>query len=57
VVVPEEGLLLGVVSVPCCEDVISFILPGIQSDCKENDLEQRQIQNGGQTPCFSPAFS
>jgi hypothetical protein len=35
------------VSVPCHKDVISSVLSGIQGDCKENGLEQRQIQNGG----------
>jgi hypothetical protein len=34
VVQPEEGLLLGVVSVPCHGDVISSVFPGIQGDCK-----------------------
>jgi hypothetical protein len=57
VIHPEEGLLLGVVSVPCPEDVISSVLPGLEGDCKENDLAQRQIQNEGEVPCFSPAFS
>jgi hypothetical protein len=54
------GLLLGVVSVPCHEDVknlSSWNPRWLQSDCKENGLEQRQIQNGGQVPCFSPAIS
>jgi hypothetical protein len=43
---PEEGLLLGIVLVPCHEDVISSVFPGIkvvEDDCEENDLEQRQI--------------
>jgi hypothetical protein len=30
---------------------------GSQSDYKENGLEKRQIQNEGEMPCFSPAFS
>jgi predicted nucleic acid-binding Zn finger protein len=36
----EEALLLGVVSCPCHEVVISSVLPGIKDDCKENGLEQ-----------------
>jgi hypothetical protein len=35
------------VSDPCHKDVITSVLSGIQSDCEENGLEQRQIQNGG----------
>jgi hypothetical protein len=38
---------LGVVSVPCHEDVIiclSWDPVWLQSDCKENGLEQRQTQ-------------
>jgi hypothetical protein len=31
---PEKALLLRVVSIPCHEDVISSVLPGIQDDCK-----------------------
>jgi hypothetical protein len=57
VVHPEEGLLLGVVSVPCHKHIIiclSWNPRGLQSDCSENGLEQRQIQNGGEMPCFSP---
>jgi hypothetical protein len=34
VVHPEEGLLLGLVSVPCHKDVIRSVLSGIQADCK-----------------------
>jgi hypothetical protein len=30
---------------------------GLQNDCRENGLEQRQIQNGGEMPSFSPVFS
>jgi hypothetical protein len=33
VVHPEEALLLGLVTVPCHEDVISSVLPGVQGDC------------------------
>jgi hypothetical protein len=37
-----------VAPVHCHKDIISFVLSGIQGDCncKENGLEQRQIQNG-----------
>jgi hypothetical protein len=46
---PKKGRLLGAVSVPYHEDVIclSWNPRRLQSDCKENGLEQRQIQNGG----------
>jgi hypothetical protein len=42
---PEEVLLLEVVSVSCHEDVISSVFSEIQGDCKvtaEIGLEQRQ---------------
>jgi hypothetical protein len=48
---PEESLLLGVLSVPCHEDAFDYFCPfliprWLQGDCKWNDLEQTQIQNG-----------
>jgi hypothetical protein len=54
--VPEllsgEGVLLGVVSVPCHGEVMNHSCPSLiprwlQGDCRENGSEQRQIQNGG----------
>jgi hypothetical protein len=60
VVHADEALLLGVVSASCHEDVIlclSWNPRWLQGDCKENGLEQRQIQNGGQMPCFSSGFN
>jgi hypothetical protein len=41
------GWQVQVALVPCQKDVISSVLSGIQGDCKENGLEQIQIQNGG----------
>jgi hypothetical protein len=48
VVHPEEGLLLDIVSIPCCGDVtcLSRNPRWLQSNCKEHGLEQKQIQNG-----------
>jgi hypothetical protein len=43
------GWQLQVAPVHCHKDIISFVLFGIQGDCKvtkENGLQQRQIQNG-----------
>jgi hypothetical protein len=34
--------------------LLSSVFPGIQGECKENDLDQKQIQNEGEIPCFSP---
>jgi hypothetical protein len=56
VVHPKEGLRLGVISVPYHEDVInhfcsSLIPRWLQSDCRENGSEQKQIQNT-EIPCF-----
>jgi hypothetical protein len=46
---PKEGLLSGVVSVPCHNIAIclSWNPRWLQSYCKQNDLEQNQIQNRG----------
>jgi hypothetical protein len=62
VLCPKESLLLGVVSIPCYEDIMdhscpSFIPRWLQGDCRENVSEQRQIQNVGQIPCFSLTLS
>jgi hypothetical protein len=51
---------VGEVLVPCYKEVLDHLGPflisrWLQGDCRENDSEQRQIQNGGQMPCFSPA--
>jgi hypothetical protein len=35
-----------VAPVHCHKDITSFVLYGIQGDCKRNGLDQRQIQNG-----------
>jgi hypothetical protein len=46
--------------VSCHKDVISFVLSGIQGDCKvtvENGLEQRQIQNRGRNAKLLLFFS
>jgi hypothetical protein len=34
-----------------------FVLSGIQGDCRESGLEQKQIQNGGGMLGFSSAIS
>jgi hypothetical protein len=61
VVQPEEGLLFGVVSVPCHEDVISSVFPGIQGDCKVTakrmaySKDRYKMKERGHV--FPPAFS
>jgi hypothetical protein len=61
VVHPEEDLLLGVVLVPCLEDVISYVFPGIQGDCKvaanRRAYGKDECKMKVEMPCFSPIFN
>jgi hypothetical protein len=57
-VYPEEGLLLGAVSIPCHEDVISSALPRIHGDCKVTaEIMAQSKCKMKEMPGFSPAFS
>jgi hypothetical protein len=56
-VVSKGGSTVGDSLVPCYKDAIHHSCPSLiprwlKGNCKENASEKRQIQNGGQMPCF-----
>jgi hypothetical protein len=59
VVHPEEALLLGGVSVPCHEDVISlsFLEFKVIAKCLQREWLRAKTENEREMQCFSPAFS